>query len=99
MNNIPERPTATNPRRKPRILIIGAGMAGLSTAMELNTLFHLNPDMAPDVTVLEGRQRIGGRIFTFPLDARPMDSLGRPDYQAAGVDLGNYPQGKYCWHL
>ncbi|TPX42391.1 hypothetical protein SeMB42_g05153 [Synchytrium endobioticum] len=88
MNFAPEqpRPSAT-PRRRPKVLIIGAGMAGLSTAMELNTLFHLHPDIAPEVHILEGRKRTGGRIYTFPLNSRPMDSLGRPDYQPAGVDL------------
>ena len=40
-----------------RIVVIGAGMAGLSTAFELTALGH-------DVTVLEARTRPGGRVFT-----------------------------------
>ena len=40
-----------------RVIVIGAGMAGLSTALELVARGH-------DVTVLEARTRPGGRVFT-----------------------------------
>ena len=43
--------------RAQRIIVIGAGMAGLSTAFELSALGH-------EVTVLEARTRPGGRVFT-----------------------------------
>ena len=43
--------------RAQKIVVIGAGMAGLSTAFELVALGH-------DVTVLEARTRPGGRVFT-----------------------------------
>ena len=45
---------AVNPKK---ILIIGAGMAGLSAAYELTQLGH-------DVTILEARTRPGGRVHT-----------------------------------
>src|SRR5437660_3187870 len=45
---------AVNPKK---ILIIGAGMAGLSAAYELTQLGH-------DVTILEARTRPGGRVQT-----------------------------------
>ena len=48
------------------ILVIGAGMSGLAAARELRAHGHT-------VTVLEGRERIGGRVWTnselgFPID-------------------------------
>lgn len=56
--------SAANP---PSILVIGAGMAGLAAARALS-------DQGLKVTLLEGRQRIGGRIHTsrvwpdYPMD-------------------------------
>jgi monoamine oxidase len=43
--------------RAQRILVVGAGMAGLGAALELVNQGH-------DVTVLEARTRPGGRVFT-----------------------------------
>jgi len=43
--------------KKKRLLVIGAGLAGLATAKELQRHGH-------DVVVLEARDRIGGRIWT-----------------------------------
>ena len=39
------------------MIIIGAGLAGLSAAFELSRMGH-------EVTVLESRLRIGGRVYT-----------------------------------
>ncbi|XP_034936722.1 uncharacterized protein [Chelonus insularis] len=44
--------------REPRILIIGAGAAGISAAC------HLIKNNFQNVTILEAKDRIGGRIFT-----------------------------------
>jgi monoamine oxidase len=43
--------------RARKIVVVGAGMAGLGAALELVALGH-------DVTVLEARTRPGGRVFT-----------------------------------
>ena len=40
-----------------KVIIIGAGLAGLSAAFELSRMGH-------EVTVLESRLRIGGRVYT-----------------------------------
>lgn len=45
------------PRRDPDVLILGAGMAGLEAAQELTR-------QGRSVTVLEARDRVGGRIHT-----------------------------------
>lgn len=47
-----------------RVVVVGAGMAGLGAARALH-------DLGYDVTVVEGRERLGGRTFTD-------DSLGLP---------------------
>ena len=49
---------AHSPGRDERILIIGAGVAGLAAAAELNALGF------DDVAILEARDRIGGRLWT-----------------------------------
>lgn len=47
--------------KKPRVIIIGAGMAGLSAAWQL---MRTTEDSMFDLTVLEASNRIGGRINT-----------------------------------
>ncbi|MEX1048154.1 MAG: NAD(P)/FAD-dependent oxidoreductase [Akkermansiaceae bacterium] len=54
-------------QNRDRVIVIGAGLAGLAAARKLKSLGH-------EVIVLEGRDRIGGRIHTstqwsdFPID-------------------------------
>ncbi|KMU75960.1 lysine-specific histone demethylase [Coccidioides immitis RMSCC 3703] len=72
--SISKNPCPTKRRRRregPTIVVIGAGMAGLGCARQLESLFqHYDGDTAPaKVIVLEGRKRIGGRIYSHPLQS------------------------------
>ncbi|KAK9429613.1 flavin-containing amine oxidoreductase-domain containing protein [Lipomyces doorenjongii] len=63
------------PVRRPRlrIVVIGAGMAGLGCARQLDGLFKQYDDFmsgyeaTPEIVILEGRPRIGGRVYSAPL--------------------------------
>ena len=70
----PPAPKGTKSRKsengRQTIVVIGGGMAGLSTARQLTSLFHHFPDeLPPRIIVLEGRRRIGGRIYSHPLSS------------------------------
>ena len=55
-------------RRRQKVVIVGAGMAGLAAAAELHAARF------DDVVVLEARDRIGGRVWTDNLGgAIPVD--------------------------
>lgn len=78
--DIPKAPMAAKRGRRkdgPTIVIIGAGMAGLGCARQLQGLFHQYPDTTtpPRVILLEGRKRIGGRIYSHPLKSLQSDKL------------------------
>ena len=66
--------------RKLRVVIIGAGVAGLAAAKELEA------DGRFDLVILEARERVGGRIHTLELP-QCTDRLGRV-LPACSVDLG-----------
>ncbi|KAK7554470.1 lysine-specific histone demethylase 1 [Phyllosticta citricarpa] len=60
--------------RRKTILVIGAGMAGLGCARHLEGLvtqlgdhWTKQGERPPKVVVLEGRKRIGGRVYSHPL--------------------------------
>lgn len=52
-----------------RIVVVGAGMAGLTAAFRLRQWDH-------DVTVLEARQRVGGRVYSVTLENGAVAELG-----------------------
>lgn len=69
------------------IVVIGGGMAGLSTARQLTNIFHHFPDRAPPkVIVLEGRSRVGGRIYSHPLSSMRSSILSSE--QRATAEMG-----------
>ncbi|MFN4284549.1 MAG: flavin monoamine oxidase family protein [Lacibacter sp.] len=49
--------------QQPKVIVIGAGFAGLAAAWQLRK-------RGIDVVVLEARNRIGGRVFTYTIDAK-----------------------------
>jgi monoamine oxidase len=54
ISDTPPPPRATHPRK---VIVIGAGLAGLAAAYELDAWGH-------DVTLLEAQNRPGGRVYT-----------------------------------
>ncbi len=54
---LPWRAAAREAARERRVIVLGAGLAGLAAALDLVESAH-------DVTVLEARTRPGGRVFT-----------------------------------
>lgn len=90
--------------KRKTIIVVGAGMAGLGCARQLEGLFNHYRDRwaakgeeVPKVTVLEGRSRIGGRVYSHPLrthmpnrmpsNARHAAELGA--HIITGFDHGN----------
>lgn len=76
------------PARAAKVLIVGAGMAGLSAAN------HLLKNNIRDFIVLEGRNRVGGRIIAINVGGRRMELganwihgiLGNPIYELASAN-------------
>jgi len=68
--------------RQRTVVVIGAGVSCLSTARQLEGLFAQTSERwtdagerPPRVIVLEGRKRIGGRVYSKPLRSQVKDSL------------------------
>ncbi|EMC95292.1 hypothetical protein BAUCODRAFT_72520 [Baudoinia panamericana UAMH 10762] len=64
------------------VVVIGAGVAGLTTARQLEGLFAQQSERwtdigerPPHVVVLEGRKRIGGRVYSKPLRSQSAETL------------------------
>ncbi|KAI1407067.1 vacuolar protein sorting 33A-like protein [Hypoxylon sp. FL1857] len=72
MPPIKKRPRKASPTKKGKtVVVIGAGMAGLGCARQLESLFQQYArefedlgEEAPRVVVLEGRNRLGGRVYS-----------------------------------
>ncbi|EME44257.1 hypothetical protein DOTSEDRAFT_88470 [Dothistroma septosporum NZE10] len=79
--------------RQRTVVVIGAGVSGLTTARQLESLFTQEAskwiDMGerpPRVIVLEGRHRVGGRVYSKPLRSQVKDSL--PDGLRNTAEMG-----------
>ncbi|KAF4555961.1 Flavin containing amine oxidoreductase-like protein 6 [Elsinoe fawcettii] len=75
------------------IVVIGAGMSGLGCARQLEGLIGQYQDRwvnrgehPPKVIVLEGRKRIGGRVYSHPLRSQVRGSL--PDELRNTAEMG-----------
>ncbi|KAM0712278.1 hypothetical protein Q7P37_011372 [Cladosporium fusiforme] len=75
------------------VVVVGAGVSGLTTARQLEGLFAQHSDhwlqkgeMPPRVLVIEGRKRIGGRVYSKPLRSQVKDSL--PDDLRNTAEMG-----------
>ena len=79
--------------KRKTIVIIGAGMAGLGCARQLEALFShyqarltANGEEIPRVVILEGRSRIGGRIYSHPL--RDQEPRSIPKQNRCTAEMG-----------
>ncbi|RSL54205.1 hypothetical protein CEP53_007505 [Fusarium sp. AF-6] len=73
-------------RRQKTIAIIGAGISGLGCARQLEGLFTQYADRfrergepPPRVVVLEGRSRVGGRVYSREFKTKPKEPM--PDFK------------------
>ncbi|KAF2151280.1 hypothetical protein K461DRAFT_228453 [Myriangium duriaei CBS 260.36] len=75
-------PPGRRSSKQKTIVIIGAGMAGLGCARQLEGLIAQfqnhwidRGEHPPKIVILEGRKRIGGRVYSHPLRSQVADSL------------------------
>ncbi|KAK9472946.1 flavin-containing amine oxidoreductase-domain containing protein [Dipodascopsis tothii] len=95
-NNLPyvrALPETKQPRL--RIVIVGAGMAGLACARQLEGLFRQYDDFMmhyedlPEIILIEGRSRIGGRVYSAPLHSAPAHKVDLGGQIVTGFANGN----------
>lgn len=79
--------------KKKTIAIVGAGMAGLGCARQLQGLIQHYKETwtavgeePPNVVLLEGRNRIGGRLYSHPL--KNQNAKGIPDKKRCTAEMG-----------
>ncbi|CAG8326533.1 unnamed protein product [Penicillium nalgiovense] len=84
----PVKPKRGRRKEGPTIVVVGAGMAGLGCARQLESLFrqYRGSDALPRVIILEGRRRVGGRIYSHPLHSLKSEKL--PDGLVPKAEMG-----------
>ncbi len=69
LKHFPERPPVATTALPKKVIVIGAGVAGLSAARILH-------DAGIETMVLEARDRLGGRTWTVHFEDAPVDMNG-----------------------
>ncbi|KAF9305788.1 hypothetical protein BGZ74_008867 [Mortierella antarctica] len=83
----------TKPTREAQtIVIVGAGIAGVGVARQLENLFgyyadRFAPNLPPKVILLEARSRIGGRMHSMELATKPTNTNGNSINDSSTVDI------------
>ncbi|KAH7027497.1 flavin-containing amine oxidoreductase-domain containing protein [Microdochium trichocladiopsis] len=101
-----KRPARGKSHKKGKtIVVIGAGMSGLGCARQLDSLFkqysrEFNDlgEEVPHVVVLEGRNRVGGRVYSRAIDGsqcqRPVHFKGRRhSVECGGMIITGFDRG------
>lgn len=97
--------SGTITKKRKTIAVIGAGISGLSCARHLKGLFHQyadrfheNGEEPPNVVILEGRSRVGGRVYsrefkTVPKQAMPRFQGKRHTAEMGGMIITGFERG------
>ncbi|RYP65257.1 hypothetical protein DL769_006369 [Monosporascus sp. CRB-8-3] len=92
-------------KKSKTIVVIGAGLAGLGCARQLDSLFKQYAkdfydlgEEPPKVVVLEGRNRLGGRVYSRALDSRQSQRLigfkgRRHSVECGGMIITGFERG------
>jgi hypothetical protein len=79
--------------RRRTIVVVGAGMSGLGCARQLEGLFAQygenfteDGEIPPKIIVLEGRNRLGGRVYSHPFQKQALGTL--PAGMRCTVEMG-----------
>lgn len=100
-----KRPRKTSLKKGKTIVVLGAGMAGLGCARHLETLFKEYAkrfqelgEESPKVIVLEGRNRLGGRVYSRGLDGSKSQHLigfkgRRHSVECGGMIITGFERG------
>ena len=89
VNNVAGLPPShkRRPSTTETVVVIGAGMAGLSCARQLTNLYKQSSlNRRVQVIILEGRSRVGGRIYSHPLTC--MSSSLLEPHQRPTAEMG-----------
>jgi lysine-specific histone demethylase 1 len=93
---------AHDQQRRKTVVVIGAGFSGLGCARQLDCLFRQYADefeargeLPPRVIVLEGRTRVGGRVYSraFSRDPDPSFAGQRPTAEMGGMIITGFERG------